>query len=140
VTRRLAVGQRVKERVMILGVGLDVVETERVARALAAHGPRFEERVYTAAERADCAQRADRVQALAVRFAAKEAFLKALGTGWVRGLSLRQVEVVEKEGGAPALRLVGAAAAYARRRKVRKTHVSLSHQPGLAAAVVILEG
>ena len=80
------------------------------------------------------------MQALAVRFAAKEAFLKALGTGWVRGLSLRQVEVVEKEGGAPALRLVGAAAAYARRRKVRKTHVSLSHQPGLAAAVVILEG
>ena len=55
-------------------------------------------------------------------------------------MTLRQVEVVEKEGGAPALRLVGAAAAYARRRKVRKTHVSLSHQPGLAAAVVILEG
>jgi holo-[acyl-carrier protein] synthase len=125
---------------MILGVGLDVVEVERVARALAAHGPRFEERVYTPAEQAECARRADRVQALAARFAAKEAFLKALGTGWVRGLSLRQVEVVEQRGGRPALKLAGAAAASARRKRVRKIHVTLSHQPGLAAAVVLLEG
>ena len=125
---------------MILGVGLDVVETERVARALAAHGRRFEERVYSPAELAGCAHRVDRAQALAVRFAAKEAFLKALGTGWVRGLSLRQVEVVEQRGGRPALKLAGAAATHARRKRVRKIHVSLSHQPGLAAAVVILEG
>jgi len=125
---------------MILGVGLDVVETERVVRVLAAHGHRFEERVYTPAERAECAQRADRAEALAARFAAKEAFFKALGTGWVRGLSLRQVEVVGKQGARPALRLAGAAAAYARRMRVRKIHVTLSHQPGLAAAVVILEG
>ncbi len=125
---------------MILGVGLDVVETDRIARALATHGARFERRVYTAAERAECARRADRAQALAARFAAKEAFLKALGTGWVRGLSLRQVEVVEKRGGRPALKLTGGAAAHARRKRVRKIHVTLSHQPGLAAAVVILEG
>src|SRR3989441_464012 len=125
---------------MILGVGLDVVDTDRVARALTAHGRRFEERVYTAAELAECAQRADRAQALAGRFAAKEAFLKALGTGSARGLALRQVEVVRGKDGNPALRLTGSAAAEARRRGVREVHLSLSHQPALAAAGVILQG
>ena len=125
---------------MILGVGLDVVETERIARALALHGRRFEERVYTAAERAECAQRADRAQALAGRFAAKEALLKALGTGSAHGISFQQVEVVRADGGSPTMSLTGSAAAEARRRGVRQIHVSLSHQPGLAAAVVILEG
>jgi len=125
---------------MILGVGLDVVETERIARALALHGRRFEERVYTAAELAECAQRADRAQALARRFAAKEALLKALGTGSARGISFQQVEVVRADGGSPTMSLTGSAAAEARRKGVRQIHVSLSHQPGLAAAVVILEG
>jgi len=125
---------------MILGVGLDVVETERIARALALHGRRFEERVYTAAERAECAERADRAQALAGRFAAKEALLKALGTGSARGISFQQVEVVRADGGSPTMSVTGSAAAEARRRGVRQIHVSLSHQPGLAAAVVILEG
>ena len=124
---------------MILGVGLDVVETPRVARALATYGARFAERVFTAAELADCVGRADRAEALAARFAAKEAFLKALGTGWITGLSLRHVEVVSAKGGAPELRLLGAAAERAAERGVRHVHVSLSHQPGLAAAVVILE-
>jgi holo-[acyl-carrier protein] synthase len=124
---------------MILGVGLDVVETDRVARALATHGRRFEERVYTPLELADCAQRADRVQALAARFAAKEAFLKALGTGFATGLSLREVEVVRGEGRHPTIRLTGSAAAHAQRTGLRRIHVSLSHQAGLAAAVVILE-
>jgi holo-[acyl-carrier protein] synthase len=125
---------------MILGVGLDVVTTERVAQALAAHGRRFEQRVYTPAELADCAQRVDRAEALAGRFAAKEAFLKALGTGVVQGLSFRQIEVVHDAGGRPMLKLAGAAAARARHLSVRRVHVTLSHQPGLAAAVVILEG
>ena len=125
---------------MILGVGLDVVETERIARALALHGRRFEERVYTAAELAECAERADRAQALAGRFAAKEALLKALGTGSAHGISFQQVEVVRADGGSPTMSVTGSAAAEARRRGVRQIHVSLSHQPGLAAAVVILEG
>jgi holo-[acyl-carrier protein] synthase len=63
-----------------------------------------------------------------------------LGTGWARGLSFRQVEVVRGEGGHPALRLRGAAAAQADRRGVQRMHLSLSHQPGVAAAVVVLEG
>jgi holo-[acyl-carrier protein] synthase len=124
---------------VIIGVGHDVVETERVARALAAHGRRFADQIYTRAEQALCARRADRAEALAGRFAAKEAFFKALGTGLARGLSLRQVEVV-KQGGRPALRLRGGAAKEARKLGVRAIHVSLSHQPKVAAAVVILEG
>lgn len=125
---------------MILGVGLDVVETERIARAVALHGRRFEERVYTAAELTECAERADRAQALAGRFAAKEALLKALGTGSARGITFQQVEVVRRDGGSAALSLSGSAAAEARRKGVRRIHLSLSHEPGLAAAVVILEG
>lgn len=124
---------------MIRGVGLDVVETARVARALANYGARFAERVFTAVELADCAGRADRVEALAARFAAKEACLKALGTGWITGLSLRHVEVSKGKDGAPELRLYDAAAERMAERGARRIHVSLSHQPGLAAAVVILE-
>lgn len=125
---------------MILGVGLDVVETQRVARALDAHGRRFEGRVYTRDELADCAQRGDRIQALAARFAAKEALLKALGIGFAGGVSLTDVEVVTGDDGQAALRLGARAAARADERGVRRVHLSLSHQPGLAAAVVVLEG
>lgn len=125
---------------MIVGIGLDLVETERVAKALGAHGERFEDRVFTATEKANCRGRADRIQALAARFAAKEACLKALGTGWSEGLSFRQVEVVPTEGGRPELRLSGAAASRAKDLGVKKVHVSLTHQPGIAGAVVVLEG
>jgi holo-[acyl-carrier protein] synthase len=123
---------------MVIYVGLDVVEIARIARALAKFGSRFEDRVYTQAERADCAGRADRFAALAGRFAAKEACLKALGTGF-RGASLRQVEVVKANGGPPQLKLSGSAAEQASRRGVRRLHLSVSHEPGVAAAVVILE-
>jgi holo-[acyl-carrier protein] synthase len=125
---------------MILGVGMDVVETARMARALAHSGTHFAERVYTPAELADCAARGDRIEALAGRFAAKEAFLKALGNGSVLGLLLRQVEVVRGDGGRPELRLGGSAAERLSERGVHRLHLSLSHQPGFAAAVVILEG
>jgi holo-[acyl-carrier protein] synthase len=125
---------------MILGIGQDVVETERVARAIAAYGCKFQDRIYTAGEQAACSMRADRAEALAGRFAAKEAFFKALGTGVVGGLSLLQAEVVDGEGGRPLLRLTGEAAEEAQRRGVRAIHLSLSHQSTLAAAVVILEG
>lgn len=125
---------------MILGVGLDVVDTERVARALSAHGQQFEQRVYTSPELADCAHRDDRVEALAARFAAKEAFLKALGIGMAGGFPLTEIEVIGGESGQPALRLGTRAAAHADGRGVRRIHVSLSHQAGLAAAIVVLDG
>jgi holo-[acyl-carrier protein] synthase len=125
---------------MILGIGVDIVEVGRMRRALKRHGQRLEQRVFTPAERSDCAGRADQDLALAARFAAKEACLKALGTGWAEGLSFRQVEVNRGRDGRPTLRLHGAAAALADRRGVTATHVSLSHQPSVAVAVVVLEG
>ncbi len=124
---------------MIVGIGLDVMETARLDRALSGHGDRFEKRVYTPAERAACAGRADRVRALAGRFAAKEACLKALGTGWSGGLKFEEVEVTAGTGGRPELQLSGKAAERARQLGARRIHVSLTHQPGLAAAVVVLE-
>ena len=125
---------------MVIGIGMDVVETSRVAQALARSGSRFSDRVYSAAELAECTGRADRIAALSGRFAAKEACLKALGTGF-RGMSLRHVEVVRGQGGgSPVLSLSGRAAAEAERRGVRRLHLSLTHQGGVAAAVVILEG
>ena len=123
---------------MIVGVGLDIVDTERLARALSAPGG-FAERVFTSGELDACAIRDDRVQALAARFAAKEACLKALGVG-VLEAALRQVEITSDPTGAPQLRLAGALRACARDRGVLNAHVSLTHEPGLAAAVVILEG
>jgi holo-[acyl-carrier protein] synthase len=124
---------------VIVGLGIDLVETGRIATALA-RTPGFEGRVFTAAERAVCAGRKDRVQALAARFAAKEACLKALGTGWSEGLGFLQIEVVRDGDGPPALRLHGAAAERAARLGVRRIHVSLTHQDSAAAAVVVLEG
>ncbi len=124
---------------MILGIGLDVVATDRISRSLAEGNGRFEELVFTPAEREACATRADRAQALAARFAAKEACVKALGTGWAHGVAFQQVEVVGLEGGRPELRLTGRAAERAQALKVGRVHVTLSHELGVAAAVVVLE-
>jgi len=125
---------------MVVGIGIDVVETKRLTRALAARGRGFEARVFTPAEIADCADRRDRTQALAARFAAKEACFKALGTGILEGMSLQQVEVARLACGAPELRLSGALAERARLRGVNHIHVSLTHELEVAAAVVVLEG
>lgn len=125
---------------MILGIGLDVVETARIARALAQQQERFRERVFTAEELRECAQRTDESVALAARFAAKEACLKALGTGVAGGISFLQVQVLGGDGGRPRLELLGKAAELANDLGVRRLHVTLTHEPGIAAAVVILEG
>ena len=125
---------------MALGLGFDVVEVERIAKALSRRGEKFEKRVFTEAELADCAGRVDRVQALSARFAAKEACLKALGTGWAEGLAFGQVEVVRAANGRPSIRLHGEARSRAEKLGVRSIQVSLSHQPGVAGAVVLLEG
>jgi|SRR5689334_6281382 holo-[acyl-carrier protein] synthase len=125
---------------MIVGIGLDVVATAKIAQLLAELDARFEDRVFTPLERSDCVERADRAEALAARFAAKEACFKALGTGWSQGVSFLQVEVRRVDGGAPTLALSGEAAARASARGVKHVHVSLSHSAGVAAAAVILEG
>ena len=124
---------------MIVGIGIDVVEVARLAEALNRQGDSFVERVFTDRERAACDSRADRVLALAARFAAKEACLKALGTGWAEGLGFRDVEIVREGTQPPRLVLHGEAVRRAQALGMIRSHVSLTHQPGLAAAVVILE-
>jgi len=120
---------------MIIGIGLDIVDIARWRRSL----ERTADQIFTPDELAACADRADRVDALAARFAAKEACLKALQAGIRRG-GLRQVEVMPDASGAPAIRLTGELAERARAARVRRAHVSLSHHEGFAAAVVVLEG
>lgn len=125
---------------MILGIGLDVVQTARIERALARHGSRFWGRVFTAAEQRECGEGPDSAMRLAARFAAKEACLKALGTGSTRGVSFLQVQVLANGRGRPRLELLGKAAELANDLGVRRVHVTLTHEPGIAAAVVVLEG
>ena len=124
---------------MIVGLGIDIVEVRRLADALGRHGDRLVDKVFTAGERAACDPRADRLLAFAARFAAKEACLKALGTGWAEGLGFRDVEVVREGNRPPHLVFHGAAARRAEALGVVRSHVSLTHQPGTAAAVVVLE-
>jgi holo-[acyl-carrier protein] synthase len=124
---------------VIVGVGLDVVEVVQLERLLTRHGDRFTRRVFTDAERRECSGRADLAQALAARFAAKEACIKALRTGLTRGVWFRQIEVLRGRDGGPTLELSGRASEIAREHGVRQIHVSFAHQPGVAAATVILE-
>ncbi|HWP37172.1 MAG TPA: holo-ACP synthase [Gemmatimonadales bacterium] len=126
-------------RAVIVGIGLDIVAVERIARPLGDGDGGFEALVFTQAEREACQRRVDRAQALAARFAAKEACLKALGTGLKTGMSFQQVEVLERSDGRPELRLSGAAAERAQALGVRRVLVSLSHEREVAAAAVVLE-
>ena len=126
----------------IAGIGVDCCEIERIRRALEApSGDRFRTRVFTEAEQAYCeARRAGRCQSYAARFAAKEAVMKVLGTGWSAGVTWRDVEVVGTQGTPPALRLHGAAAALARRRGITRWFATFSHTTTVALAVVVAEG
>ncbi len=126
---------------MIVGIGIDLVEVARIRDAARRHGARFLARVFSSAEQRDVnVAPPRRWEMLAARFAAKEACLKALGTGWAEGLALSQVEVVRTGSGRPELRLGGAAARRAASLGVRRAHVSLTHQRSTAAAMVVLEG
>ena len=125
---------------LILGVGLDVVEVARVRASVRRSGERFSQRVFTPAEIAYCAGRARKFEHLAARFAAKEATLKALGTGITGWASMQEVEIVHDAAGRPEIRLRGGVLRRARSLGVKATHLSISHTEGVAAAMVVLEG
>jgi holo-[acyl-carrier protein] synthase len=122
---------------VVVGVGVDVVEVERVERALRRWGDAFLARVYTPSERERGAGRAG-VARLAARFAAKEAVMKALGVGW-GWLRFSDIEIVSDGKGRPVVRLHGGAAQVARAAGVDAVHLSLSHARGYAAAVAVAE-
>lgn len=118
----------------MIGVGLDLVDIERFREALARR-PSMQARLFTSGERALAAGRADPIPALAARFAAKEAVMKALGVG-LGAFSFQEVEVLRLESGAPELRITGAAAVLAEGRGVTAWRISLSHSVATAGAVV----
>lgn len=124
---------------MIKGLGVDIVEIDRMRDALARH-PRMKERIFSDEERAYCDKRNRPEVHYALRFAAKEAVLKALGTGFA-GMAFRDVEVVRDSGGRPAPRLHGRAAEVATELGVVEMHLSLSftHTTAVASAVAITE-
>ena len=126
---------------MIVGVGLDVCDVARIRRALESRtGARFRARVFTEEEQAYCeARRRGRFGSYAARFAAKEAAMKALGTGWARGVAWRDFEVVRTTGEAPRLVLHGHAAVIARRRGIGRWLLALTHTAESAVASVIAE-
>ena len=125
---------------MILGLGTDIVSTDRLDRMVEMYGDRFLSRVFTRREIEVAGQRATLGERLGTRFAAKEATMKALGTGWRGGVQFTQIEVRKQPSGMPEIILSGAAKQRAEELGVTRIHLSLSHETDKAMAVVILEG
>src|SRR5438477_6641564 len=125
---------------MIVGTGIDIVEVPRVAAAIDRFGQRFLQRIFTAAEIRYCESKANRVERYAARFAAKEAGMKAIGTGWKRGVRWQDFEVANLASGKPTLNLHGVAAEVAANLGVRSVALSMTHTALQGMAMVILEG
>ena len=127
----------------IIGTGIDVIEVARIERALSnsVTGERFRRRVYTAGEIAYCESRGKaRYQSYAARFAAKEAAMKAMGTGWNRNVGWSEIEVVRERGKAPTISLHGKSAAFAARKNIARFHLSITHTAAQAIVHAIAEG
>ena len=124
---------------MIVGTGIDVVEVPRVAAAIERFGERFLQRIFTPGEIRYCQSKANRVERYAARFAAKEAGMKALGTGWNHGVRWRDVEVQRQSGGRPTIVFHGVAAQFAQKLGTHHAALSLTHTAAEAIAHVILE-
>jgi holo-[acyl-carrier protein] synthase len=124
---------------MIVGLGLDIAEVDRIEEAIARHGAPFLERLFTPAEVSYCERHKNRYERYAARFAAKEAAMKALGTGWSRGVRWRDIEVAREPGGKPTLHLAGEARQIADRLGVKNISLTITHSGNLALAQVIFE-
>jgi holo-[acyl-carrier protein] synthase len=125
---------------MIIGIGTDLIEVDRIERLVKQHGDQFLSRCFTREERAYALARAHAAQHLAARFAVKEAVMKALGTGWGKGVRWRDIGVLRRPGEAPQVELAGGAARRARRLGVRRVHITITHLRGEAMALAIAEG
>jgi holo-[acyl-carrier protein] synthase len=125
---------------MILGTGVDLAEVDRIRMAVERYGRRFIDRIYTPAEIAYVERKANRFERYAGRFAAKEAGMKAIGTGWRHGVRWQDFEVANLPSGRPTLRLHGVAAEVAKRLGVQSIQLSITHTAQLGMAHVILEG
>jgi holo-[acyl-carrier protein] synthase len=128
----------VKDNV-IIGIGVDLCEVDRVEAAIARHGERFLNRIYTEAERAYCESKVNHTERFAGRFAAKEAAMKAIGTGWRRGVAWRDFEVRRAASGQPVIFFGGIARKIADELGVKRALVSITHIKSMAMAQVVLE-
>lgn len=124
---------------MITGIGIDVVQNDRIRDSIGRFGDRFLNRIYTEAEIEYCKKCAQPEIHYAARFAAKEAAFKALGTGWAAGVKWKDVEVVRLQSGKPELHLHGEALTHATSKGAERFYVSLTHDQLVSCAVVILE-
>ena len=124
---------------MVVGLGLDIAEIDRIEAAITRHGQAFINRLFTSGEAEYCERHKNRYERYAARFAAKEAAMKALGTGWRHGIRWRDIEVTREPSGKPTLRLSGVAREFADRMGVRHISLSITHSGNVALAQVILE-
>lgn len=124
---------------MIVGLGVDMEEISRIRDVISRHGRIFLDRVFTSGEVAYCERYRDPAERYAARFAAKEATMKALGTGWAKGVRWRDIEVTRKPGSRPTIVLHGIAREHAERMGARHISLSLTHTGNFALAEVILE-
>jgi holo-[acyl-carrier protein] synthase len=124
---------------MIYGVGIDLVDIRRMESLLKRWGERFVRRVFTEAEAETCFKRAHPASSLALRFAAKEAFSKAVGLGMRKGIRWRDIEVFHLPGGRPTLKLAGKSLEICREKGITRVHLTLSDEGRYGTAVVILE-
>jgi len=123
---------------MVLGVGIDMIEVERIATKIGKESG-FRELVFSKNEIEYCETKTNKFEHYAARFAAKEAFLKAVGTGWINGSSFHEIEIVRDKNGKPELVLLGETAITFQSLNIQKISVSLSHLKSIASAVVVIE-
>jgi holo-[acyl-carrier protein] synthase len=126
-------------RRMIRGIGIDTIELSRIERVYNTYPGRFIDRVYSEGEKAYVFRFEDPIPRLAARFAAKEACMKALGTGWNGGVRWRDIEVINDKSGRPGLRLLGKARALFEDLSATRIHLTITHSREYATAVVIFE-
>jgi holo-[acyl-carrier protein] synthase len=124
---------------MIVGLGVDITEVDRMEAAIVRHGRPFLERLFTPSEIAYCEKHRHSAERFAGRFAAKEAAMKALGTGWAQGVRWRDIEVVREPSGKPTLKLSGATRSIADRLGVKHIALTITHDGNTALAQVIFE-
>src|ERR1700681_1347579 len=124
---------------MIVGLGMDITEIDRIEAAIARRGRALLERLFTPLEISYCEKHRNRAERFAGRFAAKEAAMKALGTGWARGVRWVDIEIVRESSGKPTLKLSGASRQIADRIGVKHIAVTITHTGNTALAQVIFE-
>jgi holo-[acyl-carrier protein] synthase len=124
---------------MVYGIGVDIVKIERFKRALERWGDRLRNRVFTVQELSICQGKAYPSRHLALRFAAKEAFLKALGIGMFRGVAWKEIEITNDPTGRPSMNVQGEAANLCREKGIKEIFVSISHEAEYGVAQVLLE-